>query len=128
MTVVQGDTASLSVAASGIPSPNFSAVLKDGGSLPNWITLNQTTGELKASPPVTQPAGNTVISVSASNGVSPKATKEFTIKVVSKQYTITATSDSGGSISPAGLIPVNSGSIRHLPYLQTVAIKWIRSL
>lgn len=82
MDVVAGDTGSLAVTTSGGEAAiTFSATSEDGSPLPGWIAIDPATGVITAVPPAEQPQGNTVIVVSATDGVT-SFTKHFTVRVV----------------------------------------------
>jgi uncharacterized repeat protein (TIGR03803 family) len=75
-TFYAGISGTFKVTAIGLPFPTFSAT-----GLPSWATLNSTTGVLSVTPPITA-SGPFVITLTASNGISPNATQNFTINVV----------------------------------------------
>ncbi|MEP7287596.1 MAG: putative Ig domain-containing protein [Chloroflexota bacterium] len=70
-----GSVNSFTVTANGLPAPTFSAT-----GLPTWATLNATTGVLSGIPPsiIGSPFA---ITITASNGVLPNATQNFTLTV-----------------------------------------------
>jgi len=79
-TFTVGTAGSFTVAATGYPTPSFSKT----GSLPSGVTFTNTTGLLSGTP-ASGTAGTYVITITASNGVSPNATQSFTLKVVTAQ-------------------------------------------
>jgi len=79
LSVEQGASNTLMVTATGIPMPTFSATLQGGGALPSWITVT-SLGLITASPTAVQAAGETVITVTASNDTSSND-MDFTITV-----------------------------------------------
>jgi hypothetical protein len=66
---------SFTVQASGNPNPTFSAT-----GLPAWAALDSTTGVLSGTPPSVT-GSPFVITIAASNGISPAATQSFTLTV-----------------------------------------------
>jgi hypothetical protein len=76
-TFTVGTAGSFSVTATGYPTPTLSKT----GSLPSGVTFTATTGLLHGTP-ATGTGGTYVITITASNGVSPNATQSFTLKVV----------------------------------------------
>lgn len=85
------------VTAVGTPSPTFSAT-----GLPQWATLNATTGVLSGTPPAGTAAGSVAIVITASNGVPPDATQNFTltlqpIPAITFPVTITTLAGTPGS-------------------------------
>ena len=81
LSVEQGAANTLAVTATGVPTPTFTATLQGGATLPTWISINASTGEITASPTAGEPTGDTVITVTASNGIGTDATMDFTITV-----------------------------------------------
>lgn len=74
-TFTVGQADSFQVAATGMPAPTFSAT-----GLPSWASLNSTTGLLTGTPP--NGAGTPfAIQITASNGVNPAATQNFSLTV-----------------------------------------------
>ena len=62
--------------ATGVPAPTFS----ETGALPSGVTF--TSGGVLSGTPAFGTAGNYLITITASNGVSPNATQNFTLLVV----------------------------------------------
>jgi len=104
LSVEQGATGTLTVTAQGIPTPVLSATLQGGGALPDWITFTPSTGEITASPPAGQAIGNTIITVTAGNGIGSDARKDFTITVTE------ASSVTGVTVSPDQVTVLNGGT------------------
>ena len=83
---------------------------------PTGMTIDSTTGLIEWKPTFGQ-VGDNAVTVGVSDG-DLSVTQSFTIKVSkptptpipTKFYTITATADTGGSISPSGDITVKKGS------------------
>ena len=104
LSVEQGAAGTLTVTAQGIPTPVLSATLQGGGALPDWITFTPSTGEITASPPAGQAIGNTIITVTAGNGIGSDARKDFTITVTE------ASSVTGVTVSPDQVTVLNGGT------------------
>jgi outer membrane protein assembly factor BamB len=99
-------------AASGDPAPTFSVA---SGALPNWLTLNSSTGVLSGTPTA---AGSISFTVQASNGVNPPAVSPtITITVTNPAPTVSAwalggaqgTPASTTGVTPGTLVPISSG-------------------
>ena len=90
LTVSKDFSDSIIVAATGSPSPTFSATLLNGDPLPFWISINFTTGEITAAPTAAVVPGKYVIRVTAGNSEGA-ATKNFTVQV----NAVPPTGDSG---------------------------------
>jgi hypothetical protein len=71
-----GSAGSFQVTGSGYPAPTFSVT---GGTLPTGVTLS-STGVLSGTP-AAGAGGTYPITITASNGVSPAATQNFTLTV-----------------------------------------------
>lgn len=123
LAVNAGRTKSMYVKTDAKPLPAFSAVMKDGSNLPDWIQVDKRTGKITASPSVKTPVGNTVIAVSASNGVAHSteenpdaATKHFTVKVLKPQkYTVTLNVNGGKKLSKSKVTVLGGGKYGKLP-------------
>ncbi len=74
-TFVQGFYSEITVAASGSPAPTFAVT---DGTLPDGVTLDATTGLLSGTATT---AGTFTVTITASNGIAPDATQEFTLTV-----------------------------------------------
>ena len=72
-TFTAGQSNTFAVTATG--APIFSA-----SGLPSWASLNQATGVLSGTPPITSAGSYTVI-LTANNGASPNATQTFILSV-----------------------------------------------
>ncbi|MDD4356722.1 MAG: Ig domain-containing protein [Smithellaceae bacterium] len=75
-TFTEGTGGTFTVIASGNPDPTFSL----NGTLPTGVTFNTTSGIL-AGTPATGTAGTYPLIFTASNGISPNATQNFTLTV-----------------------------------------------
>jgi YDG domain/Bacterial Ig-like domain (group 3)/MBG domain (YGX type)/Kelch motif len=99
-TFAAGQAGSFTVTATGTPAPTFS----ESGALPSGVTLNTSTGVLSGTP-----AGGTngtyAITFTASNGISPNATQNFTL-TVDNQPTVTI-NQAGGQSDPTNASPLN---------------------
>jgi len=91
-----GTAGSFTVTATGYPAPTFSVT---GGTLPSGLSLNANTGVLSGTP---NPGagGETVVTITASNGVGTNATQSFTVKV-NEQPAITSASSVGFTYNTA---------------------------
>lgn len=94
-TFIVGAADSFTVTASGSPAPTLSA----SGTLPPGVTFNDATGELAGTP--TQTGTFAGIQFSATNGVPPDATQDFTLTVSCPAITISATTLPDGTYSTA---------------------------
>ena len=104
LSVEQDAAGTLTVTAHGFPTPVLSATLQGGGALPDWITFTPSTGEITASPPAGQATGNTIITMTAGNGIGSDARKDFTITVTE------ASSVTGVTVSPDQVTVLNGGT------------------
>ena len=104
LSVEQGAAGTLTVTAQGFPTPVLSATLQRGGALLDWITFTPSTGEITASPSAGQTTGNTIITVTADNGIGSDARKDFTITVTE------ASSVTGVTVSPDQVTVLNGGT------------------
>jgi hypothetical protein len=77
-TFTEGTGGIFTVIASGNPDPTFAL----SGTLPSGVTFNTTSGIL-AGTPTTGTAGTYPLIITASNGVLPNATQNFTLTVIS---------------------------------------------
>ena len=75
-TFTEGTGGTFTVIASGHPDPTFSL----SGTLPTGVTFNTTSGIL-AGTPETGTAGTYPLTFTASNGIFPNATQNFTLTV-----------------------------------------------
>ena len=82
-TFQPGVAGTFTVTATGTPAPTFS----ETGTLPVGVTLNPTTGVLSGT---SVGGGSFPITITASNGVTPSATQNFTLTVTSNTATITS--------------------------------------
>jgi outer membrane protein assembly factor BamB len=90
-----GTPGTFTVTATGAPAPSLS----ETGSLPGGVTFNASTGVLSGTPAAST-AGTYSITFTASSGVTPNATQNFTLTVNNPSPVL-------NSISPT---QVNSGS------------------
>ncbi|HUB67519.1 MAG TPA: choice-of-anchor tandem repeat GloVer-containing protein, partial [Candidatus Methylacidiphilales bacterium] len=89
-TFTIGQASSFTVTAMGIPPPTFNAT-----GLPAEVSINPTTGVISGFPTQT---GTYSVTITASNGVTPNATQNFTITVAPnlvQQYVILHNFDDG---------------------------------
>ncbi|MEP7288307.1 MAG: putative Ig domain-containing protein [Chloroflexota bacterium] len=96
-----GSTNTFTVTATGSPTPIFSAT-----GLPAWATLNPTTGVLNGTPPNTI-GSPFAITITATNGVAPDATQNFTL-TVNQAPTITSTGHASFTVDSAGTFNVTA--------------------
>ena len=76
-TFVVNQAGSFTITSTGTPAPTYSVT---GGSFPPWASLNSTTGVLTGTP--TNTTGSPFIfTITATNGVNPPATQNFTLNV-----------------------------------------------
>ncbi|MGB1464963.1 MAG: Ig-like domain-containing protein [Alcanivorax nanhaiticus] len=99
-TFQQGQPGSFTVTANGYPAPTFSLT---SGSLPSGITLS-SSGILSGTP--SNSTGSYSLGITASNGVSPNASQNFTL-TVNRPPTATAFSLSGQEDTPL-IIPASA--------------------
>jgi uncharacterized cupin superfamily protein len=119
-TFTAGSSGTFTVTATGYPAPTFS----ESGTLPSGVTLDSTTGVLSGTP-IIGSNGTYSIIVTASNGVSPDATQNFTLTVVTSSsapaitsgdsatftagssgtFTVTATGYPAPTFSESGMLP-----------------------
>ncbi|MEP7290092.1 MAG: SBBP repeat-containing protein [Chloroflexota bacterium] len=74
-TFTVGSVGTFTVTATGNPAPTFSAT-----GLPAWATLNPTTGVLSGTP-LNSVGSPFAVTITATNGVLPNATQNFTLTV-----------------------------------------------
>ncbi len=82
-----GSPGSFTVTATGTPTPTFSL----SGSLPTGVTFNTTTGVLSGTP-AAGTAATYNVTITATNGVNPDATQNFTLTVAAGASAPTFTS------------------------------------
>jgi hypothetical protein len=95
----EGSAGSFTVTGTGIPALTFS----ETGALPQGVSLDSTTGVL-AGTPAPNSHGTYLITLTASNGVSPDATQAFTLTVglppvITSAAATTLTAGSSGSFA-----------------------------
>ena len=93
-TFTVGSPGMFTVTTSGSPTPAIS----ETGALPSGVTLTDNgdgTGTL-AGTPAAGTAGSWPITISAANGVSPDASKSFTLGVTTPTFTLSGTVTAGG--------------------------------
>jgi sugar lactone lactonase YvrE len=71
-----GLASSFTVTATGSPAPTFSAT-----NLPEWVTLDATTGVLSGTAPAGIAGAQFLIMITAQNGTAPDAIQAFTLSV-----------------------------------------------
>ena len=91
------------VRTTGSPAPTFSII---SGSLPTGVTLNATTGVLSGTPS-TGAGSPYVVTIQASNGVSPAATQVFTL-TVNQPPAITSANTTTFAVNAAGSFTVTA--------------------
>ncbi|MGD0881915.1 MAG: putative Ig domain-containing protein [Acidimicrobiales bacterium] len=101
-TFTSGTAGTFTVTATGYPAPTFS----ETGALPSGVTLNSSTGVLSGTP-ATGSGGSYPITITASNGVSPDATQDFTL-TVGQAPAITSASSTTFTIGSAGTFTVTA--------------------
>ncbi len=94
-TFTVGVAGAFTVTATGSPAPTLS----ETGALPSGVTFTAATGVLSGTP-AAGTAGNYSITFTASNGVTPNATQNFTLTVVNSQVPdLTVTKTHTGSFA-----------------------------
>ena len=88
--------------ASGNPAPTFS----ETGTLPTGVTLNSTTGVLSGTP-AAGTGGSYPITITATNGVGPDATQNFTL-TVDQAPAITSGNSTTFTVGAAGTFTVTA--------------------
>jgi serine/threonine protein kinase len=76
LTFTVGNRGSTAVSATGRPGPTFS----ESGTLPRGLSFNSSTGTISGMPE-RGTAGNYPVTITATNGISPDATKDVTLEV-----------------------------------------------
>jgi hypothetical protein len=116
-TFTVGTFGTFNVTAAGTPTPS----LGENGTLPSGVSFNAGTGVLSGTP-TTGTGGIYSISFTASNGVNPNATQNFTLTIdegpaitssnsttftvgVSGTFTVAATGEPAATISETGSLP-----------------------
>ena len=83
--ITSANNATFSVGSSGTftvtTTGNPAATLSESGALPNGVTFNASTGVLSGTP-ASGTNGSYSLTFTASNGVSPNATQNFTLTVI----------------------------------------------
>ncbi|MBZ5516714.1 MAG: Ig-like domain repeat protein, partial [Acidobacteriia bacterium] len=87
-TFTVGTPGSFAVTATGSPTPTLS----EGGTLPNGLSFNASTGLLSGTPAAGS-GGTYPLTFTASNGVLPNAPQDFTLTVNKADTTTTITTD-----------------------------------
>ncbi|MGA7220084.1 MAG: choice-of-anchor D domain-containing protein [Candidatus Sulfotelmatobacter sp.] len=107
-TFMQNVAGSFTITATGYPA----ATISESGTLPTGVTFTGGTSSATISGTPTQ-AGTFPITFTASNGVSPNATQNFTLTVNAAQYTLTIGPSPAGSgtTSPTSGGSYNSGTV-----------------
>ena len=116
-TFTVGTAGSFTVTATGTPAPTFS----ETGTLPAGVTFTAATGIL-AGTPAASTGGTYPVTITAQNGVLPKATQNFTLTVAQAPgvssanntaftvgtagtFTVTATGYPAPTLSESGTLP-----------------------
>jgi uncharacterized protein (TIGR03382 family) len=89
------------VEVTGAPDPVLSA-----GTLPAWLSLNTTTGELSGTPPTSAAKTSVAVTLTATNGTTPDAQQAFTIEIGKTPGTQTGDNGGSGGCSAAGATPL----------------------
>jgi sugar lactone lactonase YvrE len=117
VTFTVGAIESFTVTTTGYPAPTFS----ETGAMPSGVTLDSTIGVLSGNPG-SGTGGSYPITITVSNGVSPKATQNFTLAVdealtitsadsttftvgTASTFTVTATGYPSPKLSESGMLP-----------------------
>src|SRR5579862_5942054 len=100
-TFTAGTNGSFQVVATGSPSPTFS----EAGALPSNVTLSSTG--LLSGVPAAGTGGTYTITITASNGVLPNATQQFTL-TVDQAPAITSTNSTTFTIGTNGSFQVTT--------------------
>ncbi len=97
-TVTVNQALNFTVTATGLPAPTFGVT---AGSFPAWAVLNPTSGVLSGVPPST--VGSPLsFTISASNGVAPAATQNFTLIVLAVPVAPVITTPPVAQVVPVG--------------------------
>jgi sugar lactone lactonase YvrE len=102
------------VAASGFPAPTFAFA-----GAPTWLAVNSSTGAVSGIiPPRT--LGRFTFAITASNGVAPNASQQFTLSVTGPPFKLTAPATLKGNVTnPFSAALVASGGVA--PYAWSLA-------
>jgi hypothetical protein len=84
---LEGMAGTATVTAAGYPAPTFT----ETGSLPSGVTLNAATGVLSGTPAVTVDSATYPITIVAANGITPDASRAFTLTVYAPLIITTTT-------------------------------------
>jgi len=103
-TFTVGTAGSFQVSATGTPTPTFT----ESGTLPNGVTFS-STGVLSGTP-ASGTGGSYPITITASNGVTPNATQDFTL-VVDQAPAITSAGTTTFTVGTAGSFQVSATGI-----------------
>lgn len=114
-----GSAGSYTVTAGGYPAPTFSIT---SGTLPSGVDLNVTTGEISGTPAVGT-HGDHVITITASNGVLPNATQNFTLTVAfnASPPSLTISTLSDGAVTTSPVLNI-SGSVTGPNGIQSLSV------
>lgn len=111
ITFNQGTAGTLVVSTTGYPAPSLSLSEPDG--LPAGLTFNGTTGTISGTPAAGTGGTSYPISFTATNGVAPNATANFTLTVSSLQVSPPVLNFGTlylGQISTAAVTLTNTGN------------------
>jgi hypothetical protein len=114
-TFTAGTNGTFQVAATGSPSPTFT----ETGALPSNVTL-ASNGTLSGTP-VAGTGGTYVITITASNGVLPNATQQFTL-TVDQAPAITSTNTTTFTVGTNGSFQVAATGFPAATFTQTGAL------
>ena len=96
----EGQADSVTVTATGFPTPTFSLT----GTLPSGVSFNSTTGVLSGTPAVTTDSSQDTLTIVASNGIGSSPSVTFTLSVYAPLVvtTVPFSIAQGGTVSGGG--------------------------
>lgn len=97
-TFVANQAGSFTFTATGSPAPTFA---QTAGNFPPWALLNPTTGLISGTPSDTS-GSPFVFTITASNGVAPAATQNFTLTVTLTEAPPVITTQPVNAVAQAG--------------------------
>jgi hypothetical protein len=100
---VVGTAGTFTVTATGVPAPTFSAT-----NLPTGITINTTTGVISGTPTVGQGGTYATIVITATNGINPADTQNFTLTINEAPTITTAPPTGTGTVGTAYTFDVDA--------------------
>lgn len=98
MAFTEGAAGTFTITATGTPPPTFSLT----GALPSGVTFNASTGILNGTPAAAS-NGAYQLTITASNGVLPNATQNFTLTVIAASTTALIVHDGTAGIESDAL-------------------------